>query len=77
TGMTFGIETVVDALRRADAVTRGLVALFEARHDPAFPENRSAAEAQALDQIRVALAGVAAINDDRVLRSFRSVVEAI
>ncbi|WP_408590068.1 NAD-glutamate dehydrogenase [Novosphingobium sp.] len=76
-GMTFGIETAVDALRRASGVTRGLVDLFEARHDPAFMGNRSAAEAQATDQIRLALAGVAAINDDRLLRSFHALVEAI
>jgi glutamate dehydrogenase len=77
TGMSFAIATVVDALKNAPAVTRGLVALFVARHDPAFAGDRTKAEDAACEAIRAGLAGVAAINDDRLLRSFRSVVEAI
>ncbi|OYW50697.1 MAG: glutamate dehydrogenase [Novosphingobium sp. 12-62-10] len=77
TGMTFAIATVVDALKNAPDVTRGLIALFVARHDPKFAGDRAAAETDASEAIRTGLAGVAAINDDRLLRSFRSVAEAI
>ena len=77
TGMTFAIATVVDALKNAPAVTRALIDLFVTRHDPAFAGDRAAAESDATDRIRTGLAGVAAINDDRLLRGFRSVVEAM
>ncbi|MCW1382132.1 NAD-glutamate dehydrogenase [Novosphingobium sp. KCTC 2891] len=77
TGMTFAIQTVVDALKNAAPVTRGLVRLFALRHDPAFSGDRAAAETAASEEIRGGLAGVAAINDDRLLRAFRSVVEAV
>ncbi|UIP07205.1 NAD-glutamate dehydrogenase [Erythrobacter sp. SDW2] len=77
TGMGFTIYTVVDALARAPEVTRALVKLFTARHDPAFDGNRSEAEAAAVAAIKAGLAKVAAINDDRLLRLYRSVIDAI
>lgn len=76
-GMTFGIATVVDALKNAPDVARGLISLFRARHDPAFVGDRARAGEAASEQIRTALGQVAAINDDRLLRSFRALVEAI
>ena len=76
-GMTFSIATAVEALRSAPKVTRGLIGLFLARHDPAFEEDRNEAEARFAEQIRTGLAGVAAINDDRLLRQFRALAEAI
>ncbi|MFN3423629.1 MAG: NAD-glutamate dehydrogenase domain-containing protein [Novosphingobium meiothermophilum] len=76
-GMTFGIPTVVDALRSAPAVTRGLIDAFSARHDPAFAGDREEAFAAAEERIRTGLAAVAAINDDRLLRAFRALVGAI
>jgi glutamate dehydrogenase len=77
TGASYTVGTVVDALGRAPAITRGLIDVFRARHEPAFTGNREAAENEAAEAIRTALAGVAAINDDRVLRLFRSLVDAI
>ncbi len=76
-GMTFSIATAVEALRSAPSVARGLIGLFLARHDPAFTEGRTEAEARFAEQIRTGLAGVAAINDDRLLRQFRALAEAI
>ena len=35
TGLSYSLVTVVDALRRAPEVTKGLIALFDAMHDPA------------------------------------------
>ena len=76
-GMNFGIPTVVDALQHAPGVTRGLIALFRARHDPAFTGDRAPAETAAQDAIRSGLAAVSAINDDRLLRQYRAMVEAM
>ena len=76
-GMTFSIATAVDALKHAPDVTRGLIGLFLARHDPVFADDRQAAETRYAEQIRTGLGGVAAINDDRLLRQFRALAEAI
>ncbi|MEW9855774.1 NAD-glutamate dehydrogenase [Novosphingobium sp. M1R2S20] len=76
-GVSYTIYTVVDALGRAPAITYGLVTLFRARHDPDFSRDRDIAEQEASDSIRTGLAGVAAINDDRVLRLYRSLIDAI
>ncbi|NLR69761.1 NAD-glutamate dehydrogenase [Novosphingobium sp. ERN07] len=76
-GMTFGIPTVVEALKNAPAVTRGLIDAFVTRHDPAFEGDREAAFTEAEERIKAGLAGVAAINDDRLLRQFRALVTAI
>ncbi|MFN2099463.1 NAD-glutamate dehydrogenase [Altererythrobacter sp. MF3-039] len=77
TGMGFTIYTVVDALQRAPKVTAGLVALFHALHDPDFTGSREAAADEARSSIRRALVQVAAINDDRLLRLYHSLIEAI
>ena len=76
-GMGFGIATVVDALRHAPQATRALLALFAARHDPEFAGDRTRAIAAADAAFRTALGEVAAINDDRLLRLYRALVEAI
>ena len=76
-GTNYTIVTVVDALQNAPNVTLGILELFRARHDPAHAGNRAAAEEKASDAIRMGLANVAAINDDRVLRLYRSIVDAV
>ena len=75
--IAFTIHTVVDALAGAPKVTRGLIALFRQRHDPAYEGSREAATAEALDAIRAGLADVGAINDDRLLRLYRETILAI
>ena len=77
TGMGFTIYTVVDALARAPHVTRALIALFVAMHDPDFEGDREDAIADAQRSIRSGLAKVVAINDDRLLRLYRGVFEAV
>ncbi|MEW4449484.1 NAD-glutamate dehydrogenase domain-containing protein [Qipengyuania sp. JC766] len=77
TGMGFTIYTVVDALSRAPDVTNALVDLFTARHDPDFDGDRDTAARKANDAIKAGLANVAAINDDRLLRLYHSLTEAI
>jgi glutamate dehydrogenase len=76
-GLPFTIYTVVDALRAAPEVTRGLVRLLRVCHDPDFAGDRAAAGAEADEAIRRGLTNVAAINDDRLLRRYWAVAGAI
>ena len=71
TGATYGLMTVVDALRRYPQVTRDLVALFCARFGPEHGDTTAIGEA-----IDIGLSAVAAIDDDRILRLYRAVIEA-
>ena len=73
-GQTFTLATVVDTLARTPDVARALVARFEALHDPAA-DGAQAAKAQAA--ILAGLDAVTGIDDDRVLRAFHAVIEAV
>ncbi|WP_347302706.1 NAD-glutamate dehydrogenase domain-containing protein [Croceibacterium sp. TMG7-5b_MA50] len=77
TGVAFTIYTVVDALRGAPGVTAALVQLFRVRHDPAFSGDRDAAAQKQADAITAGLAGVTALNDDRLLRLYWAVINAV
>jgi glutamate dehydrogenase len=76
TGSSFGLVTVVDALRRAPGATRALVGLFVAAHDPRAKGREKQIE-ECRDQLTRSLAKVRSIDDDRILRRLRSLVEAI
>ncbi|WP_114953342.1 NAD-glutamate dehydrogenase [Sphingosinicella terrae] len=76
TGLSYSQQTVVDALRHAPEVTKGLIALFDAMHDPSLSGDRDAAIAAAEARINRGLAAVAAIDEDRILRLFRGVIAA-
>ena len=75
--IAFTIYTVVDALSRAPLVTRGLVELFQTRHDPGFTGKREQAVAKLEKAIRAGLADVVAINDDRLLRLYLDTINAV
>jgi glutamate dehydrogenase len=77
TGLSYGLATVVDALGRAPAVATGLIALFDARHDPAQAGTGERAGEAANRAIEDGLEAVAAADDDRILRLIRGVVSAI
>lgn len=77
TGMGFGLPTVVAALQHAPDVTRSLIALFRAQHDPDHGKDRSGAAKKARDAIRRGLVKVEAINDDRLLRLYSNTIDAI
>ncbi|MDT8280685.1 MAG: NAD-glutamate dehydrogenase, partial [Erythrobacter sp.] len=77
TGVSYTIYTVVDALVAAPQVTRAMAALFTARHDPAFAGGRGEAIAAAQTAFTRGLAKVSAINDDRLLRLYRTVIDAV
>ena len=75
--VAFTIYSVADALAVAPAVTHALIGLLRVRHDPAFAQDRAVATAAAEDAIRAGLAGVSAINDDRILRLYWQVIAAV
>jgi len=77
TGSSFGLVTVVDALRRAPKATTALVGLFRALHDPAAKRGRDESVNKLRKQFDQALAAVRSIDDDRILRRLRSLVEAM
>jgi glutamate dehydrogenase len=72
-GLTYGLVTVVDALRRAPKVAAALIERFVAAHDPARKRQGTDAADTAID---AGLDAVSAIDDDRILRSLRSVIAA-
>lgn len=76
TGLSYGLITVVEALSEAPEVTRALIQLFRILHDPAFDGERETEAEKANKQIDGALAKVHSIDDDRILRLFRAVVQS-
>jgi glutamate dehydrogenase len=76
TGSTYGLVTIVDALRRAPNATRALIGLFVAANDPAVTK-RDEKIADYREQLDRALAKVRSIDDDRILRRIRALIEAI
>ncbi|WNO54470.1 NAD-glutamate dehydrogenase [Stakelama saccharophila] len=76
TGMSYGLSTAVDALRNAPEVAGALIARFEAAHDPDARKGAEEAMALAEEAIERGLAGVSAIDDDRILRNYAGVVKA-
>ncbi len=76
TGVAYGLVTVVDALRRSPAATAALIAQFTAAHDPAASAKRDAAVQEQRAALDEALGLIKAIDDDRILRLFRAVVDA-
>ena len=77
TGMGFTIYTVVDALAKNSEITAALIDLFTARHDPVFKGDREGAVEDAKGRIKRGLAKVKAINDDRLLRLYNALIDAI
>jgi glutamate dehydrogenase len=76
TGSSFGLVTIVDALRRAPNATRSLIGLFVAAHDPGV-SNREKEVEKYRANLDASLARVRSIDDDRILRRLRAFVEAI
>jgi glutamate dehydrogenase len=77
TGVSYGLVTIVDALRRAPDATRALVALFAATHDPLTGSGREASVEKLRRGFTDALAKVRSIDDDRIFRRLHALVEAI
>ena len=77
TGMGFTIYTVVDALAKNSDITAALIDLFTARHAPEFEGSREDAIEDARGVIKRGLSKVKAINDDRLLRLYNALIDAI
>ncbi|WP_136162391.1 NAD-glutamate dehydrogenase [Sphingomonas flavalba] len=77
TGLSYGLTTVVDALARAPKVAAALIALFDARHDPAAGRKSGDAADAAQAALDAGLRDVAGADDDRILRLLKGVVAAI
>ena len=75
TGLAYGIQTVVDALKRAPQAAHAIIALFDAIHDPRHGSEDAAGVADAM--IDAALTKVGAIDDDRILRWLRTLVKSV
>ena len=71
-GLPYGLSTVVDALRRAPEVTRAIIERFNAAHDPDATGDVKVAD----DAIARELDRVSAIDDDRILRAYHTLVAA-
>ena len=76
TGSSFGLVTVVDALRRAPKATTALVELFTTLHDPAVRKRDAKCDRLRAD-FDHAVGQIRSIDDDRILRRLRALVEAI
>ena len=76
TGSSFGLVTVVDALRRAPAATGALIDLFVTSHNPA-EQDRDQRIGRIHGNLDSSLAKVRSIDDDRILRRLRALIEAI
>ena len=76
TGVTYGLATVVDALGRAPAATSALIDIFTALHDPQLKGDRDSEVRRAREAFDDSLRAVTAIDDDRILRLMRAVVDA-
>ena len=77
TGLSYGLVTVVEALAEAPDVTAAMIRLFRALHDPDFSGDRAESVKLAVREMDAALVSVHAIDDDRILRLFRAVIESI
>ncbi len=75
TGASYGLDTVQSALMRYPKITLALMDLIEARFDP---ENHDAVRAEKMIAgITAELNLVTALDDDRILRQYLSVIKAI
>ena len=77
TGLSYGLVTVVEALGEAPKVTRLLIDLFSQLHNPDLSKDRAKQAKKVEKAITSALVHVDGIDDDRILRLFRAVIQSI
>ncbi len=73
-GASYGMDTVVSALRHAPDLTAAMVERFAALHDPATQDADRAAYLES--EISAGFAAIQSIDDDRILRLFHAVIGA-
>ncbi len=76
TGTAFSQEYLEQSLVANVAIVRLLVALFEARFDPAYAGDREVRQSELQAEIETALDSVTSLDQDRILRSFLAVMLA-
>jgi glutamate dehydrogenase len=74
----FGPRYVATTLIRYPAVAKDLIALFRVRFDPdgAADEARTAEQTRISNRIEAALADVPSLDEDRIIRSIRNLIQA-
>jgi glutamate dehydrogenase len=75
-GSRFSQEYLESAMRANPHVVRLLVSLFEVRLDPALDGDREVAERAIAANLAGALDAVVSLDEDRILRSFLSLIQA-
>ena len=75
-GFAFSQPYIEAALIRHAGIAQDIMTLFNARFDPALPEQRDTMQEQLTQRIETSLAAVASLDDDRILRQFFATVVA-
>jgi glutamate dehydrogenase len=75
TGMAYGLDTVRGALLKYPKITQGLIKLVESRFRPKHADKKYADKYRA--DIEAELAKVSALDEDRILRQYLAVLNAI
>ena len=76
TGANYSMVNVVAALAKNSGITQSVISLFDALHNPAVISDRDKFSTKYIKAIQDGLAGVSAIDEDRILRRFMGVVRA-
>ncbi len=72
----FSQSYIEATLNRNAAIAQDIVGLFNARFDPALSDQRDTLQEQFSQKIETSLAGVASLDEDRILRQFFATVVA-
>jgi glutamate dehydrogenase len=76
TGANYSMATVVAALAKNAGIAQAIISLFDALHNPATAGDRDRHAAKFIKAISEGLAGVSAIDEDRILRRYLGIVRA-
>jgi glutamate dehydrogenase len=77
TGSTFSQDYMEETLAAHAGIARKLIALFRIRFDPAHGDGRDAEAAALAEEIAGEIDSVASLDDDRILRGYLRLVEAM
>ncbi len=72
----YGQDYIAETLKKHAGVAAGLVHLFHARFRPDASGDRARAESEASEAIEAELAAVQSLDEDRILRLFRNLLQA-
>ncbi len=75
-GLAYSQNYIEAALNRHSAITEDIVGLFMARFDPALEGDRDAAQETVRQKVEAAMASVASLDEDRILRQFFATIQA-